>query len=110
LIYVLEDDNSQLRLVCEYLESLYYTVRGFSDGEHLLSVLRRTTPDILISDYTLRVGMSGEECAREVRRLAPGVQIIILSGQPRPDVTIADHWIQKGSSAMSSLRRVLDLL
>jgi CheY-like chemotaxis protein len=110
LIYVLEDDSAQLALICDYLESLHYVVRGFSDGEELLIAVRTQTPDILVTDYTLREGISGEVCARLVRRLAPAAHIIVLSGQSRPAESIADHWIEKGASALSELRRLLERL
>jgi CheY-like chemotaxis protein len=107
LIYLLDDDDVQRRLVSEYLESLQYPVHTFSSGTEVVSAVRARAPDILITDYMMPEGISGEQCAQMVRLLAPAVHIIVLSGSPRPADTIADHWIQKGSSALSELRHLL---
>ena len=86
----LVDDDPQF---VEYLQTLLrsrgYEVKTYSSGADLLQALSRgPAPDVVLLDV-LMPGMNGLETLRAARNAAPGVQVIMLSGQQVPS-TIVD--------------------
>ena len=86
----LVDDDPQF---VEYLQTLLksrgYDVKTYSSGGDLLQALSRgPVPDVVLLDV-LMPGMNGLETLRAARNAAPGVQVIMLSGQQVPS-TIVD--------------------
>jgi two-component system response regulator AtoC len=86
----LVDDDPQF---VEYLQTLLrsrgYDVKTYSSGADLLQALSRgPVPDVVLLDV-LMPGMNGLETLRAARNAAPGVQVIMLSGQQVPS-TIVD--------------------
>ena len=86
----LVDDDPQF---AEYLQTLLrsrgYDVKTYSSGADLLQALSRgPVPDVVLLDV-LMPGMNGLETLRAARNAAPGVQVIMLSGQQVPS-TIVD--------------------
>jgi two-component system response regulator AtoC len=86
----LVDDDPQF---VEYLQTLLrsrgYEVKTYSSGADLLQALSRgPVPDVVLLDV-LMPGMNGLETLRAARNAAPGVQVIMLSGQQVPS-TIVD--------------------
>lgn len=62
------------------LENTRFTLVGEApDGEIALPMIRDEKPDILITDIRMPF-MDGLQLCREVRRVMPWIQIIILSG------------------------------
>jgi DNA-binding response OmpR family regulator len=49
------------------------------DGEQALSFVRKTEPDVIVLDLKMP-GLNGMEVLREVKKLKPDVQVIILTG------------------------------
>jgi two-component system, NtrC family, sensor kinase len=65
----------------EIVEELGYRVLHAPDGERALAILRRgEAVDLLFTDVVMPNGMSGIELAREVRRLHPGLPVLLASG------------------------------
>ena len=49
------------------------------DGEQALSFVKKTEPDVIVLDLKMP-GLHGIEVLREVKKLKPNVQVIILTG------------------------------
>jgi CheY-like chemotaxis protein len=75
-----------------------YEVRTAADGFAALIELRRSLPDVIISDLSMP-NMSGFELLSVVRRRFPHIPVIALSGQfenTKPTGLIADCYFSKG--------------
>jgi PAS domain S-box-containing protein len=77
---VVDDQADVLYMAVELFQTLGYEVLSANSGTEALAILRRT-PDIqvLFSDVVMP-GMNGMELAREARRQAPELKIILASG------------------------------
>jgi two-component system response regulator AtoC len=78
-VLVIDDDPG----IREYLEALAlrqgYRVTAVADGEEALARLGACRPDIVTLDAVLP-GMDGLETLRQLKKLAPAVPVIMLSG------------------------------
>ncbi|MFJ3406011.1 response regulator transcription factor [Promicromonospora sp. NPDC090134] len=77
-VMVVEDDETVLAVVSDYLGGRGYTVTGLSDGLVARDALRAARPDVLVLDRMLP-GVSGDELCRQVRAAAPRTPIIMLT-------------------------------
>jgi diguanylate cyclase (GGDEF)-like protein/PAS domain S-box-containing protein len=77
LLYV-EDDQATREVVSQLLIHVVATVYIAADGREGLEAYRTHTPDIVVTDIRMPV-MDGVEMAREIRRLRPDCQVIMLT-------------------------------
>ncbi len=93
---LLMDDEVSVRTVCvRMLKSLGYEVATAEDGKEAIEMFRRARADgdpfdCVILDLTIKDGMGGEETARELNKLDPGVKTIVTSGYSM-DAIMADY-------------------
>jgi DNA-binding response OmpR family regulator len=76
-ILIVEDEPTVRGMLCELLCAHECTPVGAA--EEGLALLAETPFDLVITDVRLP-GMSGEEFLRTVRRLAPHVPVIVVTG------------------------------
>jgi RNA polymerase sigma factor (sigma-70 family) len=79
-IAIVEDDVKNRRGWVEILEQWpEYRVTGeFGSGEEAIEALPRNPPDFVLMDINLP-GISGIECTRELKRLLPDTDVLILT-------------------------------
>lgn len=80
-IIVLDDVADAGRMVQRILERKGHKVHPFTDEEDALDFLRREGADLAILDIKLK-RMSGIEVLGEMRRIAPGLKVVMLTGYP----------------------------
>jgi two-component system cell cycle sensor histidine kinase/response regulator CckA len=78
-ILLAEDDDSIRDLLQIMLRRLGYTVLVAADAEDALGVAASQRIDVLVSDVVLP-GRSGLELAEDIRSVAPGVRVLLMSG------------------------------
>src|ERR1700724_3811521 len=78
-ILVVDDDPSILQTSILVLENKGYEVRAAKDGFAALAELRRSVPDVIVSDLGMPQ-MSGFELLSVVRRRFPHIPVIAISG------------------------------
>lgn len=80
-ILCIEDEHENLKVMTRGLERLNYRVSGYSEPAKALNDFRAGPEefDLIVTDLAMP-GMSGLDVAREVRRIRPGVPVIIISG------------------------------
>ena len=80
-VLFVDDEEGVFLLGREVLESLGYRVHCCRDGRQALETLNRDPAgfDLVITDLAMP-GMSGIDLAREVRRLRPGLPVVLLTG------------------------------
>jgi PAS domain S-box-containing protein len=83
---LLVDDEELVRMsTADMLNDLGYEVIEASSAEEALALLSSgTRADVLVTDH-LMPGMSGADLAREVRKIKPGLPILIVSGYAEAD-------------------------
>jgi two-component system KDP operon response regulator KdpE len=77
-ILVTDDDPGLRRALNHTLHSLGFDVLEAEDGEHALNEIRRDRCDVVLLDVNMP-GMGGIAACREMRRLFPILQILMLS-------------------------------
>lgn len=104
-ILVVDDEESIRSTSTAILAQKGYEVRTAEDGFAALLELRRSLPDIIISDLRMP-NMSGFEFLSVVRRRFPHIAVIAISGEyngSQPAGLIADAFFTKGSHTPEQL-------
>jgi CheY-like chemotaxis protein len=104
-LLVVDDDPSVIRVSRLILENKGFEVRTAGDGFAALVELRRSMPDVIISDLRMP-NMSGFELLSVVRRRFPHLPVIAMSGEfsgESPAGLIADAFFTKGQYAPEEL-------
>ncbi len=101
------DDELILRTMAKHiLESQGYEVMSAVDGFDGLSTLRRSLPDVIISDLRMP-NMNGFEFLSVVRTRFPQIPVIAVSGEFSsigvPDNVLADAFFSKGQYSPQDL-------
>ena len=78
-ILFLASDPIIRKVICDALESAGYTVRATGDIGGAVDRLKECKPDLfMVRHYT--ESMSGHEAAMYLRRLCPGIPVLIVGG------------------------------
>jgi CheY-like chemotaxis protein len=108
-ILVVDDDAALRVLLSQILAASGHHVRVAADGFSALSELRRTIPDIIVSDLNMP-GMSGFEFLSVVRRRFPAIRVIAMSSafpvDDLPAGIAADAFYQKGNALGALLQNI----
>ena len=91
------DDDPEIRAVLRrVLEDEGYTVETAPDGRAALALITASPPDLLITDL-LMPGLTGWSLFARVRRRAPTLPIIIISGSDpgvrQHEASIPEHTV-----------------
>jgi len=78
-VLVIEDEPALRDVSCEFLQMLGYEVEGARNGADGLALLARQSFDLVMTDLRMPV-LDGWGVVEGVRRIAPGVPVIMLSG------------------------------
>ncbi len=81
-ILIIEDEDGLRATMCAVLRNAGHNVQEAADGNAGLKCFKESSPDIVITDIVMP-GKEGIETIVEVRRLAPKVKIIAMSGGGR---------------------------
>src|SRR5438309_10310788 len=113
-ILIVEDDANLRELGKLLLSAQGYEVLCAEDGFEGLAALKRSLPDIIISDLRMP-NMNGFEFLSVVRRRFPVIAVIAISGDftglSVPESVLADAFFSKGHYELSErFERILELL
>jgi len=78
-ILVIDDEPQVRRVIRHFLTRAGHTVAEAADGAEGLARVRADMPDVLVTDI-LMPNKEGIETIREMRREAPGLPILVISG------------------------------
>ena len=80
-VLVVDDFEGVRDVASATLETEGYEVHTARTGEEALEILERHTGEILAVVLDLGLpGIGGEQTYREIRRLAPGLPVVLMSG------------------------------
>jgi CheY-like chemotaxis protein len=87
-VLLVDDEESVRALGARMLSSLGFTVLAAADGRQALEVYAEHRDEItlVLLDLTMP-HLDGEETFRELRRLDPGVRVLMSSGYAESDIT-----------------------
>jgi CheY-like chemotaxis protein len=112
-ILIVDDEPILLETAAMILGERGYQVHIAYDGFEALAALRKSLPDLLISDLSMP-NMSGFELLSVVRRRFPQLPVIAMSGQYEGTANtglIADAFFSKGHYSHEELfNKILELL
>ena len=113
-ILIVDDEPSLRNLGKMLLEAQGYEVLCAEDGFEGLAALKRSMPDIIISDLRMP-NMNGFEFLSVVRRRFPSIPVIVISGEfsgvSVPESVLADAFFPKGGFRPEELfEKIIDLL
>jgi CheY-like chemotaxis protein len=87
-VLIVDDEEALVAVTVEALKRLGYEPEAFADGTRALEAFRAAPAryDAVITDEVMP-GLSGTELAAELRRLRPGLPIVLVSGYIGPRIT-----------------------
>jgi len=117
-IFIVDDDEMMLQMLSDHLSNNpLYTISTFKTGEDSIQNLSRN-PDIIILDYNLnleiRDAANGLEILKEVKKINPGITVIMLSSQEQYGkaletiITGAMEYVVKDKEAFNRIDCILD--
>lgn len=77
-ILFVEDSQALQKQVVKFLNKLFKEVIVASDGQEGLEQYKKNKPDVILTDLTMPK-MTGHEMIREIKKINPDVEIVILS-------------------------------
>jgi len=78
-LLIVDDEEIFLRATATRLEVRGFEVTAVDRGDKALEVVRRQPVDIALVDLKMP-GISGEETLRELKRISPHTEVVILTG------------------------------
>jgi CheY-like chemotaxis protein len=112
-ILLVDDDETICRLGTAILQSQGYEVICANDGFIGLSALKKSLPDVIISDLQMP-RMNGFEFLSVIRKRFPQIPVIAISGEFSgrnvPESVLADAFFQKGQYTPAELFEKILLL
>ncbi len=111
-ILCVDDEGTGLAVRKMLLESQGYGVLTAENGPDGIALLSSERVDLVVLDYMMP-GMTGDVVAERMKRLKPGVPILLLSAYvdlPRETLDLVDRYITKGEGPVVLLHTVAELL
>jgi two-component system NtrC family sensor kinase len=91
-ILVVEDEAEVARVTMEVLRDLGYQAVEARDGHAALALIEQDpTIELVLSDVVMPGGMSGLELARRLRKLRPGLPVVLATGYTQLAARVMDE-------------------
>ena len=87
-ILVVDDEESNLKVLRRMLEKDGYSVILASSGPEALDILRTEQPELLLSDLRMP-GMDGLELLRAARTVAPSTEVILMTAFGTVEIAVS---------------------
>jgi DNA-binding NtrC family response regulator len=87
-VLLVDDEMEFLETLVKRLKKRKLNATGVTSGEEALRVLGSTPVDVVVLDVKMP-GMDGIETLREIKKIAPLVEVIMLTGHANMEVAIA---------------------
>jgi DNA-binding NtrC family response regulator len=86
-VLLVDDETEYLETLMKRLRKRNLRVNGVSSGEAALELLRENPVDVVVLDVRMP-GMDGVQTLREIKKINPLVQVIMLTGHANVEVAI----------------------
>ena len=85
---VVDDETDFMETVVNRLKKRNVDATGVRSGEEALEVMKKKLFDVVILDIKMPGGMDGIETLREIKKLQPLVEVILLTGHASVETSI----------------------
>jgi len=86
-ILVIDDEKATLKMFRLFLDVYGFEILTAESGEEGLEVFDREKPDIVLTDIKMP-GMDGIQVLQEIKKRAPGTEVIVITGHGDMDLAI----------------------
>ncbi|MFC1849332.1 SLC13 family permease [candidate division CSSED10-310 bacterium] len=111
-VILLVDDEDQFRAaLSKQLIIRGYAIIDVDNGEDAIKAVRHNNPEVVILDHWMP-GMKGVQTLKEIKKIAPEVQVIMLTGRGSVDLAVETgkldvfHYMQKPCSLPELLEAI----
>ena len=87
-VLVVDDEEDFLETIVKRLNKRKITAIGVKSGEEALKVIKDRLIDVVILDIKMPGGMDGIETLREIKRIQPICEVILLTGHGSMETSI----------------------
>ncbi|MEJ2587014.1 MAG: response regulator [Deltaproteobacteria bacterium] len=87
-VLVVDDEEDFLETLVKRLERRGIETRGVKSGEEALETMKQQLFDVVILDIKMPGGMDGIQALREMKRIQPLAEVILLTGHASVETSI----------------------
>jgi DNA-binding NtrC family response regulator len=87
-ILVVDDETDFLETIVNRLNKRKLDARGVTSGEAAIDILKEELYDVVLLDIKMPGGMDGIETLREIKRIQPLVEVLLLTGHASVETSI----------------------
>jgi len=87
-ILVVDDETDFLETIVNRLNKRKLDAKGVTSGEAAIEVLKEELYDVVLLDIKMPGGMDGIETLREIKRIQPLVEVLLLTGHASVETSI----------------------
>jgi DNA-binding NtrC family response regulator len=85
-ILVVDDDSNILEMADCFFKEAGFDVHCVESGSQALEKIREKSYSVMLTDFNMP-GMNGLELAGKVKEIAPHIQVIMVTGNPSPELS-----------------------
>lgn len=86
-VLLIDDEKEFLETLIKRLQKRKLKVTGVGSGEDALKIIKETPPDVVVLDVRME-GMDGIQTLREIKKVSPLVEVIMLTGHANMEVAV----------------------
>ena len=87
-VLIVDDEEDFLETIIKRLNKREVDASGARSGEEALELLKEKTFDVVILDVKMPGGMDGIEALREMKKIQPLAEVILLTGHASVETSI----------------------
>lgn len=87
-VLIVDDETDFLETIVNRLQKRKIEATGVSSGEAALELIKEKPYDIVLLDVKMPGGMGGIEVLREIKKLQPLTEVILLTGHAAVETSI----------------------
>ncbi|MBW1643555.1 MAG: response regulator, partial [Deltaproteobacteria bacterium] len=87
-VLIVDDEEDFLETIIKRLNKRQVDASGARSGEEALKLLKEKTFDVVILDIKMPGGMDGIEALREMKKIQPLAEVILLTGHASVETSI----------------------
>ncbi len=87
-ILVVDDETDFLETIVKRLNKRRLDAKGVTSGEAAINLLKEELYDVVLLDIKMPSGMDGIETLREIKRIQPLVEVLLLTGHASVETSI----------------------
>lgn len=87
-VLIVDDEEDFLETIIKRLNKRQVDASGARSGEEALELLKEKTFDVVILDIKMPGGMDGIEALREIKKIQPLTEVILLTGHASVETSI----------------------